>query len=289
MRLTEAQRESVDRLRNRCLVDSSGDNRSPIERSDLEDAVSEWLENHGGDAGSAPALVDNGATPDALDELARSLDADVLRAALAWIAAGCTTRSLTSELERAATRIYDLVSAVKRFTYMDRATVTESVTVAPGLRDTVAVLAAKARTKSVTVTLDVPADLPPVRAYAGELNQLWFNLLENALDAVPESGHVLVGAAREGDRVVVRVVNDGLGIPPDIQGRIFDPFFTTKRVGEGTGLGLDIARRIVGRHDGQLEFNSRPGRTEFRVTLPVDRSAAAEPVQYASTAASSDA
>jgi len=186
------------------------------------------------------------------------------------VAAGYSTRTLASDIQRAATRIYDLVSAVKRFTYMDRATVTEPSSVAQGIIDTVAVLASKAKAKSVMVRLEIPDGLPLVRAFGGELNQVWSNLLENALDAAPPSGQVSVKAAQHGDDIIVRVIDDGPGIPPDIQGRIFDPFFTTKPMGQGTGLGLDISRRIVQRHDGQIEVDSQPGRTEFRVRLPVD-------------------
>jgi signal transduction histidine kinase len=172
------------------------------------------------------------------------------------------------DVERATTRIYELVSAVKRFTYMDRPTVAEPSSIARALADTVTVLGAKAKSKAVTVTLDVPADLPLVRVFGGELNQVWSNLIENALDAVAERGKVSVSAGAEKESVVVRVVDDGCGIVGDAKHRIFDPFFTTKPVGQGTGLGLDIARRIVRRHDGQIEFDSEPGHTEFRVILP---------------------
>jgi signal transduction histidine kinase len=175
---------------------------------------------------------------------------------------------LATDVERATTRIYELVSAVKRFTYMDRPTVAEPSSIAQALADTVAVLGAKAKSKSVTVTLDVPADLPLVRVFGGELNQVWSNLIENALDAVAEGGKVAVNARAEKENVVVRVIDDGCGIVGDDKHRIFDPFFTTKPVGQGTGLGLDIARRIVRRHDGQIEFDSEPGHTEFRVILP---------------------
>jgi signal transduction histidine kinase len=123
------------------------------------------------------------------------------------------------------------------------------------------------------VKLVVPDDLPLVRAYAAELSQVWSNLLENALDAVSPSGRVIVSAARERDNVVIRIVDDGPGIPSEIQSKIFDPFFTTKPVGQGTGLGLDIARRIVRLHNGHIAVDSQPGHTEFRVALPM-----AEPV-----------
>jgi signal transduction histidine kinase len=119
------------------------------------------------------------------------------------------------------------------------------------------------------LSLNIEKDLPAVRGFGGELNQVWSNLIDNALDSVTEGGKVDVTVSRHRDRIVVRVVDDGHGVPAEIRDRIFEPFFTTKPVGEGTGLGLDIVRRLVRRHNGQIELESVPGRTEFRVTLPV--------------------
>jgi signal transduction histidine kinase len=137
-----------------------------------------------------------------------------------------------------------------------------------GLSNTVAVLKAKARSKAAAVVVDVEPDLPPVRGFVGELNQIWANLIDNALDAIPQSGRVEVLANRERQRVVVRIIDSGTGIPAEIRERIFDPFFTTKPVGHGTGLGLDIVRRLVRHNDGEIAVESQPGRTEFRVVLP---------------------
>jgi signal transduction histidine kinase len=268
LNLSEEERERLEALRDGSLIPKTTGVFSAIERSDREDEIVSWLEEHGADLSSAEALSESGVAIEALDDLAESLSKDTLDAALRWVAAGFTTRTLAADIERASTRIHNLVSAVKRFTYMDRATVSEPSDIGQGLVDTVAVLASKAKAKSVEVRMEIPDDLPHVRAYGGELNQVWSNLIENALDAVESSGQIIVRAAREGAWVVVRVIDDGPGIPSDIQARIFDPFFTTKPVGHGTGLGLDITRRIVRRHDGQIEVDSRPGRTEFRVTLP---------------------
>jgi signal transduction histidine kinase len=137
-----------------------------------------------------------------------------------------------------------------------------------GLADAVTVLHSKATQKSISVTLDAEEGLPRVNGYAAELNQIWGILIDNALDAAPENGHVTVSVRGEGGRVVVRIVDNGVGIPMEIQSRIFDPFFTTKAMGQGTGLGLDIARRLVQHNDGAIEFVSKAGRTEFRVSLP---------------------
>jgi signal transduction histidine kinase len=197
------------------------------------------------------------------------MEGKTLNSALRWIATGCASRALTIEIERATTRIHTLVAAVKGFTQMDRALTPTPIDIAKGLADTLAVLEGKARTKSVFVSVTSAPDLPRVFGYGAECNQIWEKLIDNALDAVSVSGHVSVTAEHEGGSVVVCVVDDGPGIPSGIKGRIFDPFFTTKPVGYGTGLGLDIVRRLVQWHDGEIEVDSRPGRTVFRVSLPV--------------------
>jgi signal transduction histidine kinase len=152
---------------------------------------------------------------------------------------------------------------------MDQAMVAEPVDLTMSLSNTVAVLKAKARAKSVGVAVEIEPGLPRIRGFGGELNQIWANLIDNALDAVPESGRIEVSAKREGSSAVVRVADNGPGIPEGIRERIFDPFFTTKPMGQGTGLGLDIVRRLVLHNDGEIAVESRPGRTEFRVALPI--------------------
>jgi signal transduction histidine kinase len=166
-------------------------------------------------------------------------------------------------------RISHLIAAIKGFTHMDQAAIVEPVDLIQGLSNTVAVLKSKARTKSVAVVVDVEANLPRIRGFAGELNQIWSNLLDNAIDAVPEFGRVEVLARRERQRAVVRIIDNGTGIPAKIRERIFDPFFTTKPVGLGTGLGLDIVRRLVRHNEGEISVESQPGRTEFQVVLPL--------------------
>ena len=152
---------------------------------------------------------------------------------------------------------------------MDRASVPEPIDVGSGLTNTVMVLGSKARAKAVRIIVNVDPALPRIEAFGGELNQVWSNLIDNALDAVPENGNIEVSATAEKGKVLVRIVDDGPGIPSEIVDRIFDPFFTTKPIGSGTGLGLDIVNRLIVRHKGQIEVDSRPGHTEFRVTLPI--------------------
>jgi signal transduction histidine kinase len=178
-------------------------------------------------------------------------------------------RSLASEIQDAATRISGLVMAIKGFTHMDQATLAGPVDVAESLGNTVTVLRSKARSKSAEVVVQVEPALPRVRGFAGELSQIWANLIDNALDAIPNGGRVEVTAVRERQRVTVRVIDNGAGIPDEVRAHLFEPFFTTKPVGKGTGLGLDIVRRLVSHNDGDIDVDSRPGRTEFRVSLPI--------------------
>lgn len=243
---------------------------SPLERADREDVIASWIEARGGDAGLAAQLVDTGVSVDLLDRLAATVTGEALDVALTWIGSGCATSGLAMEIERGAARVFEIVSAVKGFTQMDRAMVAQPVDVGRGLRDAMIVLRSKASAKSVSLVSEVEPDLPPVQGMGAELNQIWANLIDNGLDAVGTGGRVEVRARREGGRVVVEVTDDGPGIPAEIRERIFDPFFSTKDVGKGVGLGLDIVRRSLERHDGEIEVESRPGRTVFRVKLPAE-------------------
>jgi signal transduction histidine kinase len=273
-RLTDAQLEAIDRVRVGC-ASAAPYALTPVERADREETLTEWLEAHGVDPDAAAALVDTGTTIDALETLASAVQGRDLDAAVRWIAAGCTIRMLTSDIEKAASRVHDLVQSIKRFTFMDQRQTPEPIDLSQGLRDSVALLLHKARKKSVGVAINVADDVPRVRAIGSDLNQVWTNLIDNAIDAAPEAGHVEISARRELQFVVVRVVDDGPGIPPDIRERIFDPFFTTKPVGQGTGIGLELARRLVLRNDGDIDVVSQPGRTEFRVSVPVASEGAA--------------
>ena len=267
--LTDAQLGALDALRKSCLARPERGVRSPLAQAEHEEAIADWLDEHGVDPAVADTLSETAVTFDALNRLASVVQGPALDHALRYAGAACSARGLASEIQEAATRIVVLVGAIKGFTHMDQAPVAAAVDVARGIDDTVTVLRAKARNKSATVTIDVEPDLPRVLGFAGELNQVWANLIDNALDAIPDAGHVDVRATRERQRVVVRIIDNGSGIPDQNRDRIFDPFFTTKPVGKGTGLGLDVVRRLVRHNDGEIGVESSPGRTEFRVALPV--------------------
>jgi signal transduction histidine kinase len=270
-RLSAAQWAAIRGAVSDCAATSEFATASPLARADRIDELEDWLDAHDVDSACADPLAETGVTIGALDNLAAAVQGEALQAAIRWIAAGCALRSLAYEVDMATSRIHQLVQSVKGFTFMDHAPTPEPLDIRSGIQDTFTMLAAKTRAKGVAVDVQLPGELPRALGVGAELNQVWMNLIDNAIDAVASGGHVSVSARSERDRVVVRVTDDGPGIPAEIQGRIFDPFFTTKDVGKGTGLGLDIVRRIVQRHEGEIELESRPGRTEFRVTLPLAR------------------
>lgn len=267
--LSEVQLTAVDAIRESCLAKKNAGVRSAMEQIDREDAIYSWLDDRGLDTSNAPMLADTEVTFEALNSIVTAVPGATVNAVLRWAAAGCAVRSLAAEIQSCSSRISGLVMAVKGFTHMGQAMVAERVDPGRGLSETVRVLNSKAGEKSVTVAIDLKADLPQVFGFAAELNQIWGNLIDNALDATPEGGRVEVSASREGQHVVVRIIDNGPGIPAEIRSRIFDPFFTTKPIGHGTGLGLDISRRLVRHNDGAIEVESQPGRTEFRVSLPI--------------------
>lgn len=268
-RLTAAEAAAIREVGLECQEARVQEVRSPLEEAEREADIAGWLEAHDVDTAEAERIAQTPVALETLERLAAAVRSDCLGPALSYVAAECWVRGLAREIEQAGVRISDLVKAVRGFTRVDSASVPQPVDITEGLTETLAVLRGKAKGKGIRITVSLADDLVPVRGVAAELNQVWANLIDNALDAAPESGSVEVGAARENECVVVRVVDDGPGIPAEIRDRIFDPFFTTKDVGKGTGLGLDIVRRLVERHDGDIDVQSRTGRTEFAVSLPV--------------------
>ena len=277
--LEPGELEAVRAISRECQATTLREVRSPIQEAEREEEIAAWLERRGIDPSASETIAQSHATIEDLEQLARSVRPGVLEPAVRWVAADCSTRGLAREIEHAATRISDLVTAVRGFTRVDSSDAPQAVDIGQGLSQTLAVLAGKAKERSISLAIAVEDGLPHVRGLAAELNQVWANLIDNALDAAPKGGNVRVTASQHDGLVVVRVADNGHGIPSDIRERIFDPFFTTKDVGKGTGLGLDIVHRLVERHDGDIEVSSEPGRTEFAVSLPIlkDPSPAQQP------------
>jgi signal transduction histidine kinase len=239
----------------------------PLELADREDVIAEWLDEVDGNAEEAGALADAPIGLEELRAMATSLPPNKRRAALHWLACWFTASQTSEEIEDSAERIFRLVSAVKDFTHMDRALNPEALDLCHGIEQSLVLVREKANAVGVTIDVDFPTDLPKVRGVAGELSQMWYSLIDNAVDAAGPGGTVRIVAGGGNGKVKVEVVDDGPGVSEEIRGRIFDPFFTTKSEGRGVGLGLELARRVVDQHRGEIEVSSRPGRTVFKVTL----------------------
>jgi signal transduction histidine kinase len=242
-----------------------------LERSAREEELADKLEELGlaEPWDVAANLDDAGVTVGDLDDLAAHLPLAVLPDALTWLGVGIESDQLIREIHDATARISDLVSAIGTYSHMDRSREHKPTDVREGLDNTLTILAHKLRQKSIRLMRDYAEDVPLIPANAGELNQVWTNLLDNAADAVPEGGEIVLRVRKNDAWVEVEIGDDGPGIPEQLRARIFEPFFTTKDVGVGTGLGLGIANRIVKTHRGHIEVRSRPGETVMCVRLPL--------------------
>ncbi len=242
-----------------------------LTRSDRAETIATWLDAHGVAAAwdSAPTFVNAGLDVAWLDDLAKKIPPTSHADALGWLEARLNLKSLVREVEQSTGRIAVLVKAVKSYSYMDQSPMQE-VDIHEGIESTLTMLSHKL--KNVQLVRAFDRSVPRIMAYGSELNQVWTNLIDNAVHAVNGTGKICVGTSLEDNQLVVEIVDNGPGIPPEIQGHMFEPFFTTKSVGTGTGLGLVISNRIVGdRHGGEIEFESKPGETRFKVRLPINR------------------
>jgi signal transduction histidine kinase len=261
--LIRLQEEAVEQVPKAPALD-------PIEASDAEDAVADWLDDHGITDGwdLAPTFVQAGLDPAWLERVAAAVDNQTFEGAVRWLRYSVETELLMSEIENAITRISSLVTAAKQYSQLDRAPY-QVVDVHELLDSTLLMLGGKFG-PGITVVKDYDRGLPPVPGYPAELNQVWTNLIDNAVAAMDGNGTLTVRTAMDRDYLLVEFGDTGPGVPADIRERIFEPFFTTKPVGEGTGLGLDISWRIiVNKHHGDLRVKSVPGDTRFLVRLPL--------------------
>jgi signal transduction histidine kinase len=242
----------------------------PLALADREQALSGWLLRHGvvREWTIAPPLAAAGVDPAWCERAAAVLEGPSLEAGLEWVASSLSVATLLGEVKESTRRISELVAAVRSYSQLDRASM-QHLEVTEGLESTLVMLGHKLR-HGVTVVRDYGADVPRIDAYAGELNQVWTNLIDNAVDAMDGAGTLRLTTRADGDRVVVEIGDTGPGMAPQVAARAFEPFYTTKDVGKGTGLGLDIARRIVvDRHGGTIAIDPRPGETVLVVRLPV--------------------
>ncbi|MBC8122617.1 MAG: cyclic nucleotide-binding domain-containing protein [Gemmatimonadaceae bacterium] len=267
--MTEEQIAFLSDLYNRTTtVALSGGQLDSIAQSEAEDEITEWLEAHEvADAWKlAPMLVSAGMDVGQLDEVTAQVTADCLECVLTWLETTLTGIKLLEDIKLGSMRISELITAMKNYSYMDQAPL-QTIDVHEGIENTLIIL--KHKLKYGTVVKREYKELPRICAYGPQLNQVWTNLIDNAIDAGTGKGHLWIRTSVEGEYILVEIADDGVGISTDVQSRIFDQFFTTKEVGKGTGLGLDIARRIVLGHKGKISFESRPGNTRFQVRLPI--------------------
>ncbi|MET8565726.1 ATP-binding protein [Streptomyces flaveolus] len=264
--LVEIQERTVERVAKAPAL-------SPLEASDREDTLTDWLEDHGVDHGwqLAPIFVQAGLDVDWLEQVAAVVDEEILPNAVGWLNYTIETELLMNEIEDSTARISHLVDAAKQYSQLDRAPY-RVVDVHELLDSTLLMLSGKIG-QGIEVVKEYDRTVPPVPAYPAELNQVWTNLVDNAVSAMNSAGGqgtLTVRTALHNERLLVEFRDTGPGVPPEIKDRIFDPFFTTKPVGEGTGLGLDISWRIVvNKHHGTLRVESVPGDTRFQVLLPL--------------------
>jgi len=262
--LIRCQEDAVERVAKAAPM-------TPMEASDREDEIVDWLEAHdmAGGWDIAPTFVQAGLDVPWLDQVAATVDQQTLEGAVRWLNYTLESELLMNEIEDSTTRISTLVAAAKQYSQMDRAPF-QTVDVHELLDSTLLMLGRKIGDK-ITVVKEYDRSLPPVPAYAAELNQVWTNLIDNAVAAMEGEGTLTIRTDRDDGWAVISICDNGPGVPEDIRARIFEPFFTTKPVGEGTGLGLDISWRIViNKHHGDLSLESVPGDTRFIVRLPLD-------------------
>jgi signal transduction histidine kinase len=266
--LTAAQKAEIEKLES-SFIQQNQPPPDALTTSDLEEHIDSLLRSHGqNDLWQLAAdLARKNVKPETLESLFEALDADTARAALVRIAASVEIANLLNEIESSTTRISDLVLAIKEYTYMDQAPV-QNVDIVKSLETTLTILNYKLKC-GVTVERDYGQVPLLVNSFGSELNQVWTNLIDNAIDAMGGKGELRIRTYPEDSCVVVEIRDNGPGISPQVEPHIFEPFFTTKGVGEGTGLGLDTVQRIVKKHRGNIQVDSKPGDTRFQVRLPL--------------------
>ncbi len=246
-----------------------------MERADKEDEITDWLDDQPGIKNvydMAENFVEFGLSIEDLEEIKSHIPEGKLSPLLIWINNSFTTERMVSEIGIASKRISDLVNSVKTFTHMDGGGDKVFADIRTGITNTMTMLNYKIKKGNITVNEEFDENLPPVKAMIGELNQVWTNLIDNATDALEntENPQLTLKTRQDREFVCVSVIDNGPGIPDDIKNKIFDPFFTTKKIGQGTGLGLDVVTRIVKQHKGTISVTSEPGRTEFIVCFPIN-------------------
>jgi signal transduction histidine kinase len=241
------------------------------QRIQNEDEINNWFEKNGFTGKELPSetFAEAGFTIEDFEKIRENVGEKALLNVLQWLENFLSSERVVQDLEEASGRISGLVTAIKSHVHMDRTNEMQATDLHKDIENTLTLLGYKLREKNISVTKDFIENFPEINAYAGELNQVWTNLIDNAIYAMDQNGKLTVKTCFDKKNAEVRIIDNGSGISSEIKSRIFDPFFTTKKVGDGTGIGLDIVTRIVKKHNGEIKVNSVPGKTEFIICIPI--------------------
>lgn len=246
---------------------------TPLQRIQKEEELLDWLteKEFKGHAETAETFVEAGITKEDLENINGDLTNEVFGNILEWLENLLSSNLLIKDLEDASSHITNLVGAIKSHVHMDRSGALHSTNIHEDIENSLTLLGYKIRDKNINVIKNFDENIPEIEAYIGELNQVWTNIIDNAIFALPNNGELRIETTSDKNNVCIRIIDNGCGIPKEIQSRIFDPFFTTKKVGEGTGIGLDLVQNVVKRHHGDVKVFSEPGKTEFSISLPISQ------------------
>ena len=244
--------------------------RTTMQRMEMEDEVGDWLEKNGiAERETAETFAEHGFTTADLETLLSDLGAEAFVQVIPWLENLIGSQKIIHDLAEASGRISNLVTSIKSHVHMDRTNDLQPTNIHQDIENTLTLLGFKLREKNIQLKKIFHPDMPAIPAFVGELNQVWTNLIDNAIFALEKNGILTIETSRDDKNVMVSIIDNGKGIPEDILSRIFEPFYTTKKIGEGTGIGLDIVNRIVKDHNGDIKVTSVPGRTCFSVSLPL--------------------
>ena len=272
IRLSAQQVDEVNDILFSRIRSGNMSSLSLMDRNEKEDEIAEYLEDKGSEDGfsTAATFIDFNLTIDDLKKIHSIVNDDYFITVTEWLESVLSTEKLVNDIEESSKRINDLVSSVKSYTHMDRSPDKQAADIHDGIRNTVTILNHKIKSANIEYQEDFFDGLPPVMMFVSEINQVWTNLIDNAIDAIEKDGKIKISTYREIDSVIVEIEDSGPGIPDEIKTKIFDPFFTTKNIGKGTGLGLDITQKIISKHNGSICFDSKPGKTVFTISLPIN-------------------
>lgn len=270
--VTAPQVKEIVKLVDEKQMQNGSTKLSPLKRIELEDALIDWMQQNGMEAkpSIAESFAGAGYTTDDLEKIKTIAGEKAMKNLINWLENLVVSQTVIKDLDEASTRISALVGAIRSHVHMDRTNEKQPSDIHNDIENTLTLLGHKLRAKNITVKKNFAPDLPQVPVYVGEMNQVWTNLIDNAIQAMSNKGELTFETCLDNHFARIKVIDNGHGIPKEIQSKIFDPFFTTKKIGEGTGIGLDLVRRIISRHNGEIKLTSEPGRTEFTICLPLE-------------------